>query len=237
MKITTTLMLMFCACLLAACQTQVNTVEATIPPTLTPAPTAAPTPVATPNGEQSRKAIIDGLLAITLKASHMEVMTVAEDGSTTKTVIEFLPPDRKAISGDGAEYIAVGGKVYMKTANKAWFVAAMPASAFIPDPPTAAGIAETVSNARLLRKDTLNGKEMWVYGFTSTNQQDGQALVSKAELWVSLEDGLPAKYITDGETLAINTDSNGSSKTVKVKVMNTTVIDFNAPIKIEAPLQ
>jgi len=238
MKISIPPVIILSIILLTACQPQVKTVEATPVPTITPAPTITPGPSPTPNAEQSHKAIVDGLLAISLKASHMEVTTVGEDGTTSNVVVDFLPPDRKHISGGGAEFIVAGGKVYMKTGSKDWFEAPMAVTNFIPDPPpTAAGIDGTVSDGHVLRSDTLNGKDILIYGFTSTNIMNGQTLVSKAELWVSLEDGLPVKYITDGDTPSVSTDSNGASKPIISKVLNTTLIDFNAQIKIEAPLQ
>ena len=236
MKITAYLVLILSAWLLAACQPQVNAVPATPTPTAPPEITPTPTLVPTPNAGQSRQAIIAGLLAMYVKASHIDVTTVGEDGSATNTLIEFLPPDRKYISSGGVEYIVVGGKVYMKTASKGWFVAPMSAALFITDPPTAEGIDPTISDAHLLRKDTLNGKDMWVYGFTITNKTDALTLVNKAELWVSLADGLPAKYITDGDTYGVSTQSDGSSKAVTSKAVMTTLINFNAPIKIDAPV-
>jgi hypothetical protein len=224
-------------CLLASCQPQGKAADIVLAPTKPAGTTLASPSLPTPNAEQSREAIVAGLLAIALKASHMEVTTVQEDGSIAKTVVEFLPPDRKYISGDGAEYIVVGGKVYMKTAEKDWFIAPMSASLFVTDPPTGDGIAGTVSDARVLRKETLDGKEIWVYGYTSTTQWEELTLVSKAELWVSLDDGLPVKYITDGDTIGTSTGSDGSSKMITARVINTTLIDFNSPIKIEAPIQ
>ena len=125
----------------------------------------------------------------------------------------------------------------MKTASNAWIVAPMSASQFIPDPPTADGVGQTVSDPRVLRKEMVNSKEIWVYGFTVTNKSNDLTAVSKAELWVSMDDNLPIKFMTDGETFGVSTDSNGSSKTVKAKVVNTTIIDLKASIKIEAPTQ
>jgi hypothetical protein len=230
MKIITALVLLLSACFLAACQTAVIPVVPTTPPTLTAAPAA------TPNAEQSRTTIIAGLLAMALKASHMEVTTAQADGTTLKSVVEFLPPDRKYVAGDGSEFIIAGGKVYMKTASQAWIVTPVAASQFIPDPPTADGVGQMVSDARVLRTELLNGKEVRVYGFTNTAKSGDLSAVSQAELWVSLEDGLPVKFITDGETFGMSTDSNGSSKMVKAKVVNTTLIDFKAPVKIEVPM-
>jgi hypothetical protein len=213
-------------------------------PTSIPLPTATPTPTQapTPSAEEIHNLIVNALLALYTKPNRMEVTTVLADGQTRTGIIEFVPPDRKHLvdPGENVEYIAVGDKVYAKTITSGqWEETQIPAATFMGGGAiTAQAIGETMSDARFIRNDTLDGKAVIVYGYNSTAKAGVVELNSQAELWVGEDDGLPYKMITDGETYSASFDpATGESTLSAVKTLMTALITFDPAITIEPPLQ
>jgi hypothetical protein len=210
-------------------------------PTYTPVSTATPTLEPTPDMEEIRAAIVKALFALYGRPNRMEVTTVLSEGRTSTNVIEFIPPDRKRIVSDEVEYVVVGGKVYAKTKSSGkWEETQIAASSFLGDGKvTEDGISGTINDEQFLRKDTLDGKSVIVYSYSSTTKSaENIELNSQTELWVGLSDGLPYKMITDGETLSVSTDpETGKSKMEAVKALTTVLVAFDLPIIIEPPIQ
>jgi hypothetical protein len=252
MKPTSNRILLVMACvtiigLSAACQTQKATIGVVATSTQQPStqqdklpsPEATPTLTPTLSADQIQASIVSALLALYEKPNRMEVTTVLSDGTTQGNTIEFIPPDRKHIIGDGAEYIVVDDKVYAKTGEQEnWQETKIPTSTFLGDEnPTEETIAATVSEVQFVRQDMLNGVAVTVYSFTNTTMSSGVELHNKVELLFGVIDGLPYQMVMDGETLSASTDPNtGESKLQAVKALTTTVISFDPDISIEAPI-
>jgi hypothetical protein len=83
---------------------------------------------------------------------------------------------------------------------------------------------EKTADVKLVGPDTLDGVPMLVYQYTQTNPM-GMKLKSTSKTWLSVADGLPRKTETEGEF-------NGA----KTKMLMT-MSDYNADIKIDAPLK
>jgi hypothetical protein len=196
----------------------------------------------TPSSEQARTAIIQAFLALNTQPNRMDVTTLQDGGQTKTNLIEYVPPDRKHITSpeEGVEYLAIGDKVYVYTsAAGKWEETQIPAATFFGDQPvTESSIAQTISQAEFLRKESLNGKAMLVYGYLSTTHSSDIELLSQAELWVGEADGLPYQMVTDGEILAASTDpASGESKLAAVPALTTTIIVFDPTLSIEPPMK
>ena len=124
------------------------------------------------------------------------------------------------------EYVIVGGATYFKMPNGAWSKSPIDGGEMIKafrDPKMLDELAKT-ADVKFVGADTLDGAPMLVYQYTQNNPM-GMKLKSTARTWLSVADGLPRKTETEGEF-------NGTkSKTL------ITMSDYNADIKIEAPLK
>ncbi len=214
------------------------------PQTATQSSPATPEPVAsvvvTPSVDQARQIVLNALLVLNTTPNQMNNTTTTADGKVHQNVIEFVPPDRKRIAGEGTEIIVAGGKVYLKSSETSpWQLLDMPASTYLGDQPvTQESLAGIVQGAEFVRNDALNGREMEVFHYTSDTTASGVNLHSQVELWVDPTNGLPGKMITDGETLAVSTDpATGENKASAEKTLTTTLIEFLPSLQIEAPLQ
>lgn len=232
--------------LMAACQSRDNNPTSTVdnsPQGLveaTKAPTqpAIPTVTSTPNADEIRMAIVNALLALYTRQNRMDVTTMLDDGKTSTSTIEFVPPDRKRIvSLEGnMEYIVIGEKVYANSSGE-WQETQIPASTFLGDGAvTAQTIGEIIGQGQFLRQDQFEGADVLIYSYASTTRSGDIKLHSQTELWVSVEDGLPMKMIVDGEILSASTDpATGESKLQPVNALTTTIIVFDPTIRIEPP--
>ena len=227
---------MLVAASLAACQSP--SASPTVLVQLSPT-TSIPTLAATPAAAEIRAAIVSALWMLDKQPNRMESTTVPTGGTASKTVIEYIPKDRKRIVTDTAEVIVAGGKVYLKTTAGTWQEEPqVPAATYLGDGKvTDQTIASTIGDARLVRSDTLDGKPVLVFSYASTTQSGDIELHSQTELWVGQADGLPCKMIIDGDILGLATDSKtGTTKSVAVKALTTVLIVFDPTIQIEPPL-
>ena len=225
---------------MAACQLRNVSPTVSVNPTETHLFTETPILAPTPSAEEIRTAIINALLTLYTKPNRIEVSTVLGDGKAQNNVIEFIPPDRKHVTGDGAEYIVIGEKVYAKTGGNAkWEETQIPASSFLGDKVISAKtLGETIDELNPVRRAQLDGKSVIVYSYSSTTTTGDIELHNQTELWVGETDGLPYKMIIDGENLSVSTDpKTGESKFEAVKALTTTLIVFNSSISIELPNQ
>ena len=239
-----TIVLLVILVLAAACQANPTEIVLPASPSDTPAPvqTLAPTASSTPNADEARAVILQALLALNAQPNRMEVVTIPEGGQAQTNVIEFVPPDRKHIASveEGVEYIVIGEQVYAYTKSAGqWAETSIPAATFMGDQEvTEATLAQTISEAKFVREDALDGKEVMVYSYRSTTQSGDIELRSQVEFWVGKTDGLPCKMINNGEILAASTDpATGESKLQVVPAQATTLITFDTTINIESPIQ
>jgi hypothetical protein len=169
------------------------------------------------------------------KSYRAHVTSSTDDGATNKMIIEYVAPDSyrmtSAAQGDAAgaptmEYVIVKGAMYMKTPKGGWAKSPVDTSEMIKafrDPKMLDELAKT-ADVKFVGADTLDGAPMLVYQYTQNNPM-GMKLKSTAKTWVAVADGLPRKTETDGEF-------NGK----KTKTF-VTMSDYNADIKIEAPVK
>lgn len=202
--------------------------------------TASSPPPATgiPSAEDARRVIIHALLLLNTSPNRMSNTTVAADGSTHQNVIEFIPPDRKYIAGEGMDTLVVGSRVYLRTSkDEPWQETAIPGIAYLGIPPTTEeAVSAYVEGGEFVRYDTLNGKPVGVYRYATTSKSSDITLHSQVELWVGPADGLPYQMITDGETLKMAVDpATGENKASAEKALTTSLIVFDKTITIEAP--
>jgi hypothetical protein len=171
------------------------------------------------------------------KSYRAQVTSSTDDGTTNKILIEYAAPDRYRMTGgkqDGGgagqgfkmEYVIVGGATYIKNPNSGWVKSPIDGGEIIKafrDPKMLDELAKT-ADVKFVGADTLDGAPMLVYQYTQNNPF-GMKMRSTAKTWLSVADGLPRKTETDGE--------------FKGKKMKTliTMSDYNADIKIEAPLK
>lgn len=220
-----------------------TSIPPTLAPTPTPLPTETPAPAQAPtsSADEIHTLIVNALLSLYTQPNRMEVTTVLDDGPARTSTIEFVPPDRKYLVDldQGVEYIVIGETVYAKTAaSDPWEETQIPASTFLGEGAiTAEAIGDTISDARVVRSDTLEGRAVIVYGYHSTTQAGGIDLQSQAELWVGEQDGLPYKMISDGEIYTALTDpATGENKIAAVQALVTTLITFDPALAIEPPI-
>jgi hypothetical protein len=89
---------------------------------------------------------------------------------------------------------------------------------------------------KILRNDILDGKDVTLYSYNSTNTTNGVQLKSQTELWVGKADGLPYKMIVNGEVLSASMDPvTGENKLSAAQAISTTDITFDPTITIAAP--
>lgn len=193
-------------------------------------------------GTDPKTAVTNALLALTSHTYSMDVSTVLTDGGTRRNIMEFIPPDRKRIidMSSGLEYIVVGQTVYSKVnATAPWQISQLPVSTFMGEGSTTAeSIAATLNDLRVVRADMLDGKSVILYGYNSTTSSNGVELHSQTELWVGDADGLPYKMVINGEILGSSTDpTTGETKVSALPATTTTLITFDPPISIEAPIK
>ena len=207
---------------------------ATPTPTLVPLPQRTAAPVASPTSAapslpalDPRDAVIKSQRA-TLNAGPYRTNNVITATTGSLTMIgEVVPPDRYHIVTETAqgktEIIVVENKTYQKTGDR-WVVSPINAAALVRSlmNTMTAEFEKSISNAKLVGPEVLNGVPTLVYTYESSIVLDTSTVTSKVKLWVAVATGLPVRQEIDGEVGAIK------SKTVQT-------IEYDPTIKIEAP--
>ncbi len=221
------------------------TSAATTPPTapITGAtPTAGVKPTNPPAlvGGSAMDAITAAYQASAAAKSYRAQSTVTGENSSIMNSYEIVKPDRlhvtTNIKGRTSERIYIGPNTYARANAGEWIKSTDPADAnqlmkqFGAD---AAAIAESTKNmteAKVVGPETLNGKPMTVYQYNLLFKVNdaGANSTSITKLWVGA-DKLPYKLESDGSTNI--TGAPTTSHTV------TLYSDYNADIKIDAPIQ
>jgi hypothetical protein len=168
------------------------------------------------------------------KSYRARVTSTLSDGTSTAMVIEYVAPDRYRMTNDAQvggkgykqEFIIVGGATYLKAPNGSWVKSPVDASSIVKafrDPKMLDELTKT-ADVKLVGPDTIDGAPMLVYQYTQNNPM-GMNLKSTSKTWLSVADGLPRK-----------TESEGEFDGKKTKTL-ITISDYNADIKIEAPVK
>jgi hypothetical protein len=179
------------------------------------------------------------------KSYRMKIMSPDATGKmATLETIEVIPPDRSHVvldAGGGitSEYITIGNATFSKTGDAAW--AKLPVDTATgagskPDLTDSKSIDEfrkSVSDVHLVGAENLDGNPTQVYQFkvsrTMTSTAGTTLITGVGKLWVAVSDGLPRKADSDSTM-----QFSGRSTAVKSTIL---YYDYNADIKIEAPVQ
>ncbi len=84
----------------------------------------------------------------------------------------------------------------------------------------------SIDNFKSLGTDSLNGKPMRVYQYTTTTTQAGITSTGTTKIWIGVSDGLPYKSEADGEVVG---QAGSKSHTV-------TTYEYDPSITIEPPV-
>ncbi len=156
--------------------------------------------------------------------SVVTTITSKEEGSIMIN-IDVIAPDRYYMKLGEKEYIAIGNQYYVRNEGKwAAFSAGQSGLNVSEMAATFSKIAvKNIDEVTVTGPEILDGKQMMVYSYIST-QSIGETLISSSNrVWVSIEDQLPYKV-------------QAISKTKNSEAEVTWVITYNPSMKIEAPV-
>ena len=193
--------------------TQAPAAATVIPPTAVPAATSAPAAAPAPSGS-AKDAIIAATLA-TLKAGpYRTKSTIVSDSGTLNMTGEMIPPDKLHTTMKATDFemenIIIGDKGWIKQDGK-WAVSPMSgkvvlAAAF--QALTAEQLGITISDAKALGSEAVNGEQARVYTYTSTTDLgESGKVISAVKLWVSIKSGLPIKQEIAGEAGGVKSNT------------------------------
>ena len=185
--------------------------------------------------------VTKALFTLTTSQYRMDVTTVLSDGKAQKSMMEYIPPDTKRITEEttGMEYIIIDQIVYVKTSSDAdWMKTQIPASSYLGEiEQTMESIGGGIKEAVLVRTETLNGKDMTVYRYSSTTISSGIELQNQTELWVGDADGLLYKMQISGDILATYPDATTGEFAYSAQpAITTTVITYDPALEISQPI-
>ncbi len=195
-----------------------------VPGTL--APTAASVAVA-PSGD-AKEAVVAATKKQLTSGPYRSTTTIVTSDGTTELTGEVIPPDRMRVKSEAMEMIYVGQDSWAKSSGE-WEKSKMPGSGVLAQFTEAFmdEMAGTMSDVKFVGPGEANGTPAWVYSYTSdlskatTMKMDSKSAV---KVWIGVADGLIHKQEIDGEAMGIK------SKT-------TQVVEYDASIKIEAPVK
>jgi outer membrane lipoprotein-sorting protein len=203
--------------------------------TTNPTPTILTTPVA-----QSTEPISKAQQALLEVDSFRISTTITETGGTIMTAtLEFVLPDRAHILTDASEIIVIGTTgVWMREPGSQWQNlpgGSVVGEAFMGmiDPAEVNTALQSIDpgSVQSLGTETLNGKTMNVYQYSTTDVSGSEGLAGSTKIWVGADDGLP--YRT--ETM---TSGSGTFAGEQLSGAATIVQEYEYPtdLKIEAPM-
>jgi hypothetical protein len=200
-----------------------------VPPTAAPTATSVPAAAPAPSGN-AKDAIIAAIQA-TLKAGpYRTKSTIVSNSGTINMTGEMIPPDKVHTTMKSADFemenVIIGDQGWIKQNGK-WAVSPMSSktvlkSAFLAL--TAEQLDLTISDAKALGTEAVNGEQARVYTYTSTTDmgESGKA-ISAVKVWVSVKRGLPVKQEIAGEA--------GGIKSTTVQM-----IEYDPTISIVPPM-
>lgn len=138
--------------------------------------------------------------------------------------IEFVAPDRFHMTGEHDEMIIANGQAWARLNGGAWQLQAVDVSQIIASvrDSKAVDALRKSTDVTLIGPDTLDGKPMTVYEYT-TRIAAGKGITSHAKAWISTADDLPRRIETEAEI-------NGKPSKATI-----TYFDYDADIHIEPP--
>ena len=184
-----------------------------VPPTAAPTATSAPAVAPAPSGN-AKDAIIAALQA-TLKAGpYRTKSTIVSDSGTINMTGEMIPPDKLHTTMKATDFemenIIIGDKGWIKQGGK-WAVSPMSGKAALESAfqnLTAEQLGITVSDAKAVGTEAVNGEQARVYTYTSTTDVGGSGkIISAVKLWVSVKSGLPIKQEIAGEAGGVKSNT------------------------------
>lgn len=142
----------------------------------------------------------------------------------TARTIEFVAPDRFHMTGEHDEMVVVGGNAWSRLDGGAWQKLSIDASQIIASVRNSQALDELrkSTDVKLIGPDTLDGKPMTVYEYTTQNIA-GKGINSHSKAWVSTADNLPRRVETA-------TEINGQPSKATI-----TYFDYNSDIHIDPP--
>jgi hypothetical protein len=147
------------------------------------------------------------------------------EGRLSVITYEFVAPDRYRMRNGPTEMIFVGQDAFLKTLGSWQKVATSLQNQMkaIRDPQVVEQVKQA-TDVKFIQPDTLEGKPMLVYEYTSTDLL-GVEGKTRAKTWVGMFDGLP--YKSEFENVTGSVTAKGV----------LTWYDYNADIKIEPPFK
>lgn len=177
------------------------------------APDATKAPVALPG--DAKGAVIQSAANLKSLKSYRMKMVVEQNGKSTTTVMEAIPPGKVHVTGDMVEMIIIGDDIYTKVGN-AWNKTTNPGTGAQYTKPYVT--QDIVVSARKEGSETVSGVTCDKYVYTA---KVGDNPPMDITVWVGVKDGLPYKIVTK---------PNATTTTTQ------TLYDINADIKIEPPV-
>ena len=188
-------------------------VATSVPAAAAPAATSVPAAAPAPSGS-AKEAIIAAMQA-TLKAGpYRTKSTIVSDSGAVNMTGELIPPDKLHTTMKATDFemenIIIGDQGWIKQNGK-WAVSPMSGKAALQSAflaLTAEQLDLTISDAKAIGAEAVNGEQARVYTFTSTTDLgESGKIVSAVKLWVSARSGLPVKQEIVGETGGIKSNT------------------------------
>jgi outer membrane lipoprotein-sorting protein len=229
-----TILFLFCLALVSGCKSRTETQPGGSPE----GSATTPGSVTTAGGANAKEELTKAMKAVMDAKSYRSSLTTSKDGGVQSiTTVEFVAPDRfhmiqdlnTADKGQARhEMVAVGGEVFMKSADGHWRKMPVDMSKMLTavrDPKVIDDITKE-ADVKFLGTEQLNGQPMNVYQYTLKNAL-GSGVNSITKTWVSQTDNRPYKIETDQEL-------NINGKTEKSHT-SSSYVDYDTDIRIEAP--
>jgi hypothetical protein len=198
-------------------------------------PTVLTTPVA-----QGTEPISKAMQALLEVDAFRISTTITETGGTIVTAtLEFVLPDRVRVLTDASEIVVIGTSgVWMREPGGQW--QSLPGGSVIGDAFMAmidpADVSTAMQNidagsVQSLGTETLNGKTMNVYQYTTSEVSGSEGLSGTTKMWVGADDDLPYRMetMTSGSGTFAGEQLSGAARIVQE-------YEYPTDLKIEAPM-
>ena len=190
----------------------------------TPEPTATKITRSPNNSNQVDAAIMTAAKAQLAARSWRVTSKIESNGQSVQGTLDYVAPDRYHLTSSLIEAISIGSKTYLLQNGK-WTETPLNITSLITGLINSAlpqDIENNITNAKVLKPETLDGKQMLVYQFDNTLDQNNLNLTTQTKLWVGAADGLPYQEVIQGNINGIQTTT-------------TNKIDYDLTIHIEDP--
>ncbi len=178
-----------------------------------PGAVATKPPAALPG--DAKGAVIQSATNLKNLKSYRMKLVVEQDGKTTTTVTEAVPPNKIHMTSDTIEMIVIGDDIYTKMGGT-WNKTTNPGTAAQYSKSYAT--QDTIVSARKEGAEAILGVTCDKYVYTA---KVGDNPPMDITVWIGVKDGLPYKIVTKPNATMTTTQ---------------TLYDINADIKIEPPV-